>query len=90
MITIETEESLDVTSHGVFVNASRLAKRTDVTSIEVDLGKTRIVRDSGLAMLLMLSDLTDRSRNPIKLINCSPVIRNRLTATSVATRFQIT
>ena len=90
VITIEIDENLDLTSHGVFSDASRLAGHADVRSIEVDLGKTRTVRDSGLAMLLMLSKLTDHNRNPIRLINCRPEISNRLTASGEATRFRIT
>jgi anti-anti-sigma regulatory factor len=89
VISIETDENLDLTSNGVFVDASRLAEHADVRSIEVDLGKTRTMRDSGLAMLLMLSKLTDRNRNPIRLVNCRPEIRRRLTASSVAAQFQI-
>ena len=92
VITIEIDENLDLTSNGVFVDASRLAEHAGVGSIEVDLAKTRTMRDSGLAMLLMLNKLTDRNRNrnPIRLVNCSPQIRSRLAASSLATQFRIT
>ena len=89
VISIETDKNLDLTSNGVFVHASRLAKHGNVKSIEVNLGKTRPIRDSGLAMLLMLRELTEAQRNRIRLVNCSPDIRDVLTASRVGVQFQV-
>jgi anti-anti-sigma regulatory factor len=89
VITIETDEDLDLRSHGVFVHACRLAEEPNLRAIEVNLGKTRKIRDSGLAMLLMLRERMGREANGIRLINCSPEIRSRLAASSVGTQFQL-
>jgi hypothetical protein len=52
VITIDTDEELDLKSHGVFVDACRLARYPDQTHIDVNLRKTRNIRGSGIAMLL--------------------------------------
>lgn len=90
VIIIETDETLDLTSNGVFLDASRLAEHPDISSIEVDLAKTLTIRDSGLAMLLMLRKLTDSNRNRIRLVNCGSLIRSRLATINMARQFQIT
>jgi anti-anti-sigma regulatory factor len=89
VITIETDEELDLRSHGVFVHACKLAEHPDAKLIEVNLGKTRSIRDSGLAMLLMLCEQTGWESDRVRVINCSPEIRRRLVANSTVTRFSI-
>jgi anti-anti-sigma regulatory factor len=77
-ITIETSEDLDPRSHSVFMHAYKLAKHLNLNRIEVDLGKTQTIRDSGLAILLLLSKRINGESISIKLINCSPEIRSQL------------
>jgi anti-anti-sigma regulatory factor len=89
VIAIETDEDLDLRSHGVFVDACKLADDPHLKAIEVNLGRTRNIRDSGLAMLMMLRESTSRVSNRIRLVNCSPEIRSRLAASSIATQFQL-
>jgi hypothetical protein len=89
VIFIETDEELDLTSHGVFVDACRLAEYPDCSSIDVNLIKTRNIRASGVAMLLMLRQLTDRSCNRIRLLNCHPNVRNYLMKSKLGQQFQV-
>ena len=89
VITIETDEELDLKSHGVFVDACRLAGYPDQTYIDVNLRKTRHIRASGMAMLLMLRELTGWERDRIRLVNCSPEIRGQLSTSKVENQFQL-
>lgn len=89
VITIETDEELDLKSHGVFVDACRLAKHPDQTHIDVSLGKTRNIRSSGMAMLVMLRELTGWERSRIRLVNCSPGIRGQLSTSKVGNQPQV-
>ena len=89
VILIETDQRLDLSVHGVFVQACRLAEYPDLRGIEVNLGKTRQILDSGLAMLLMLRDRVGHFARYIKLYNCSPEIRNRLLESRAMINFLI-
>ncbi len=88
-ITIETSEDLDLRSHSVFIHACNLAKHLDLKAIEVDLRKTQTIRDSGLAMLLMMRKRIEWESDSIKLVNCSPEIRSQLSSSNVGTHFQL-
>jgi anti-anti-sigma regulatory factor len=89
VITIETDEELDLKSHGVFVDACNLAEHSEQSTIDVNLIKTRKIRGSGVAMLLMLRELTGCESSRIRLINCNPDIRNQLMASKVGRHFQV-
>jgi hypothetical protein len=71
----ENREELDLKSHGVFVDACRLAGYPGQTHTEVNLRKTRHIRASGMAILLMLRAQTDWERNRIRPVSCGPEIR---------------
>jgi hypothetical protein len=83
VIRIETDESLDLRAQAVFQRACRLAEHPDLHIIEVNLGKTRDIRGSGVAMLKMLRERTDPDRHLIRLVNCRPEIRQQLVTCSV-------
>ena len=89
VISIETDEELDLKSHGVFVDACRLAEQPEHSTIDVDLMRTRSIRGSGVAMLLMLSELTGWKSSRIRLLNCHPDIRNQLMRSQVGQQFQV-
>lgn len=89
VILIEADERLDLSAHSVFVQACKLAEYPNLLTIIVNLGKTRDILDSGLAMLLMLRDRAGHISKRIKLFNCTPEIRNRLLESRVMTEFQI-
>jgi hypothetical protein len=89
VISIETDEELDLKSHGVFVDACRLAGHYEQSTIDVNLMKTRKIRGSGVDMLLMLRELTGCESNRIRLINCNPDIRNQLMTSKVGQHFQV-
>jgi len=56
--------------------------------MEIDLCKTRIIRRSGLAMLLMLIKESGQSSDDIALVNCQPEIRSQLASCRFSGRFQ--
>ena len=89
VITIDTDEELDLQSHGVFVDACKLAEHSEQSTIDVNLMKTRNIRCSGLAMLLMLRELTDSEINRIRLVNYNSDIRNQLMTSKVGQEFQL-
>lgn len=89
VILIETDRRLDLSVHGVFVQACKLAEYPNLRGIEVNLGKTRKILDSGLAMLLMMRDHIGHFGHNIKLYNCTPEIRSRLLESRVMTEFRI-
>ena len=89
VITIEADSVLDLNAFQTFLSASSLANTTDSNSIEVDLEKTRQIRDSGLAMLQLLRKRT-RWSCPIRFVNWDPVVHGRLAASRIGTQFQFT
>lgn len=89
VIFIETDEELDLTSHSIFVDACRLAKHPEHSAIDVNLMKTRTIRASGVAMLLMLRKLTGWERSRIRLLNCNPEILKQLMRSRLAQQFQV-
>jgi HptB-dependent secretion and biofilm anti anti-sigma factor len=89
VISIETDEELDLKAHSVFVDACRLAGHPGHSAIDVNLMKTRNMRPSGIAMLLMLRELTGWESSRIRLLNCKPDIRKQLMTSKVAQQFQV-
>jgi len=89
IFTIETGEALDLRSCSVFLRACKLAEQSDPSVVEVNLGNTRVIRDSGLAMLLMLRDRIDRTGGCVKLLNCRPEIQTRLAGRPISAGFQV-
>ena len=88
VITIETGIVLDLQAFKAVLSASRFAETSDATAIDVNLAKTLHIRDSGVAMLLLLRKLT-RWTCPVRLINWDPVIHHRLTTILIGTKIQI-
>jgi hypothetical protein len=89
VISIETDEELDLRAHSVFADACRLAECPAHSTIDVDLMRTRTIRASGVAMLLMLRKLTGWERGRIRLLNCNPEIRKQLLTSQVGQQFQM-
>jgi anti-anti-sigma regulatory factor len=83
-LLIRADETLDCETHTVFSNAALVASYPWINEIEIDLGNTTLIRDSGLSMLLMLMNKTGMRRRQIRLTNCRPEIRTRLTTSPVA------
>jgi hypothetical protein len=88
VIHIETDKVLDLGAFETFLVASKQANMSATRSIDVDLGKTVHIRDSGLAMLQMLRKQT-KWGTPIRLVNWDPVIHRRLAAIPIGTDFQL-
>jgi anti-anti-sigma regulatory factor len=88
VISIETDEELSLKSHSVFVDACRLAE-PEHSTIDVDLVRTRSIRGSGVAMLLMLRELTGWEGGRIRLLNCHPDIRSQLMRSQLGQQFQV-
>ena len=89
VISIETDQELDLKAHGVFVDACRLAEHPEHNTIDVDLRKTRKIRTSGMAMLLMLRELTGWEAARIRLRNSNPEIRKQLMKSIVSQQLQV-
>jgi len=89
VIAIETDAELDLKAHGIFVDACRLAEYPEHNTIDVDLRRTRTIRASGMAMLLMLRELTGREGPHIRLRNCNPEIRSQLMKSIVSQQLQV-
>lgn len=88
-LRIRADKSLDCSIHSVFSQAAILADYPWIDNIEIDLGKTRIIRDSGLSMLSMLSAKLGLQKGRIKLINCRPEIRTRLHKSTLAEHLSV-
>jgi hypothetical protein len=89
VIFIETDEELDLKCHGVFADACKLAQSAEHSTIDVELMRTRNIRCSGVAMLLMLRELTGCESPRIRLLNCDPDIRNQLLRSQLVQQFQV-
>ncbi len=89
VVTIKTDSVLDLGAFETFLSASNLANTPGTSSIDVDLGKTLHIRDSGLAMLQLLRNRTNWTC-PIRLVNWDPIIHRRLAAIRIGTEFQLT
>jgi ABC-type transporter Mla MlaB component len=88
-LKIWASENLDIRLHKDFSNAAIVANYRLIDDIEIDLKNTRIVRDSGLALLLMLSRKTGLQKDHIRLLNCPADLEARLSSNSLAGHFQI-
>jgi hypothetical protein len=89
VIAIQVDENLDLTVHSLFAQACELVADPNPGAIEVNVGRTLNVRDSGLAMLLMLKRCASHLDQPIKLVNCSPELRNSLLARRMDGQFSL-
>ena len=89
VISIEVDERLDLSLHSTIVQACELAATPGLRAIEVNVGKTRYIQDSGLAMLLMLRQCAGRLKNRIRVVNCSPEMKAQLMARSMHMQFRL-
>ena len=88
-INIHTDECLDFSVCSLFSRAWELTEYPDMEHIVIDLGNTRRINDSGLAMLLLLSERTEKVVGKIQLVNCRPEVKKRLSYSSLATAFKV-
>lgn len=86
-LRIRTNENLDLQQHGIFSKAAIVADYTLIDDIEIDLENTRIIRDSGLALLLMLSRKS--KSGCIRILNCPKDLQKLLSMNNSAGYFQI-
>lgn len=87
-LRIWASEILDLRLHSAFSNAALVANYTLIDDIEIDLRDTHVIRDSGLALLLMLGRKAGRRCGLIKLINCPEDLQARLSRNNLAGHFQ--
>ena len=88
-IKISADECLDWKSYNLFYETAFKCCHRLIKKMEIDLCKTRIIRRSGLAMLLMLIKESGLSSEAIALVNCKPEIRSQLANCSFSRRFQL-
>lgn len=89
VISIETDENLDLQAQRIFQHACRLVEQPDLNFIEVNLHNTRNLRISGVGLLKMLREHTTPDRQLIRLVNCRPEIRRQLLTSSMGKHFQV-
>jgi anti-anti-sigma regulatory factor len=87
-INIRTAESLDLTALGMITRVSTLVRYPQIRYVVIDLENTRYIRDSGLAMLILLRKRIGKMVRHITIANCRPVLKNRLSAVSLTTGFR--
>lgn len=78
-LTIKPGENLDSGSASLFSRAIAEAQHDVGTLIVVDMEKTRNIFDSGVALLKVLDERSWRRASKIRIINCSPHLKRRLT-----------
>ena len=83
-VNIRVDERLDWKIHSIVSQVAILTHSPWVDTMEIDLRKTKIIRDSGLSMLSMLCQKSGLSRKHIGVINCRPELRTRLINSKVA------
>lgn len=88
-ITINVGEDLDLRLRDTFLQAVAWAQRSVARRIIVDLGKTRRIFDSGLAMLMLLNDRSWRLSSRVRIINCRPELKHRLVHGLIPARFNL-
>ena len=79
VVTIRVGQDLDLRLCNIFLKAAAHAQRLAASRIVVDLRQTRRIYDSGLAMLMVLHDRAWYLTEKIRITNCSPEIRSKLT-----------
>jgi len=82
-------ERLDLTATRRFLRAADLIRSRAVDQVVIDLGKTRQVFDSGLAVLLMLCQQAGEGVQGIVLVNCRPALLQRLEQAGIRSRLHI-
>jgi ABC-type transporter Mla MlaB component len=88
-LRIWVSDCLDLQLHGVFTKAALVASYILINDIEIDLQNTREIRDSGLALLLMLARKSGLQHGSIKLVNCPRELRSRLLQNNLNGHFQV-
>ena len=75
-IIIIVGQDLDLRLLDMFLQAVGCVQRGIISRIVVDLSKTRRIFDSGVAMLMLING---RLSGRIRIINCNPDLKSRLT-----------
>jgi anti-anti-sigma regulatory factor len=86
-IRICAGECLDANSYSLFYEAVFRCGHRLIEKLEIDLCKTRIIKRSGLAMLLLLIKESGLASDAIALLNCQPEIRSQLASCHFSRRF---
>lgn len=89
IITVHVDERLDCSAHARLSDICDLAIESNHRRIVIDLGRTRRIADSGLAMLMMLKDRMGTFRDRVLLVNCRPELRRSLSRVKVPAVFRV-
>jgi anti-anti-sigma regulatory factor len=87
-LLVRPGKRLDISACKRFIDGARLLRSGAVDRVVIDLGMTRQLRDSGLALLLMLDDQVGPQPGRIVLVNCAPAMLRRMEETGIGARFQ--
>ena len=89
VITIRIGTSLDLRHHEIFMKAIKYAQSSISNRIVVDLEKTQLIFDSGLALLMMLNTRNWRKSCKVRIINCNPDLEQRIEQGLKAGKFNL-
>jgi len=89
VLVLRIGERLDLSATELVQRAIRFIASATAPRIGVDLGATRRVFDSGLGLLLLLSERAGRLGDRICLASCAPEVRGRLSSEGIASRFRL-
>jgi anti-anti-sigma regulatory factor len=87
-INIRTGKSLDLRALSMVTRVCNLVKHPQIRYVVIDLKNTRHIRDSGLAMLMLLRQRIGKMVRHITIVNCRPELKERLSVRSLTTAFQ--
>lgn len=87
-ISIRAGESLDLSACDVVTRVCNLAKHPHIRFVVIDLENTKHIRDSGLAILILLRQRARKLVRQITIVNCRSEVKSRIFASSLTTAFR--
>lgn len=92
VLVIHTAERLDFSQHEPFCRACEESLSLGIQRIDIDMGATIQIYDSGIGMLIMLARKAHRSggaERTIRIVNCSEELYQRLVEARLPPAFQL-
>jgi anti-anti-sigma regulatory factor len=88
-LVLRVGERLDLSLSELVQQAIQSIATTVPERVVVDLGATRRVFDSGVALLLLLRNRAGHLKGRMYLANCAPKIFSRLARAGIASQFRM-
>ena len=77
-VVVKVGDRLDISRTQLFAKARDWASQTGASRIDIDLGGTRRLFDSGLAILMRLRQRMDADDQALRVTNCEPSVDRQL------------